>query len=324
MKRSSRKRIKAMSRIYSTADVVSGYDYWYFKLLNYILGIYQYTGLPESLPQRELESNLLLTGHAVLFEDKGELVTTLTELYGFDKYYRPTSATFGNALIPFKNLTFGVDAEVIYNNRIQGSILRSQVVDGGLSTYIRRYARLLADIESSIDIYIINSRFVSYPTAQTEQMAYQIEDFNARVETGEMAVLTDPSFLETFRNVDIHPRTNDTLNDLLIARDKILATFFREIGVKFVQEQKKAQLTEDEVVADEQMLVINLDEMLQERQEGLDRVNSHFGTNIKVEINPAYDRKSFAKEENNENTEFTDESDTAEAGSNPVPDRGNR
>lgn len=293
----ARRRIKELSKLYSVADVVGGFDYWYFKLLNYILGIYQYDGLPDSLPQRELESNLMLLGHAVVFESKGRLLTTITELYGFDEYYRPTKATFGNALIPFKTLTFGQDAEVIYNNRIQGNILRRQAVDSALSSYVKRYARLLADMESSIDIYIINARFNTYPTAQTEQMRNQVEDFNARIEIGERAVLTDPSFLETFRTVDFTPHTGDRLNDLLIARDKILATFFREIGVKFQQEQKKAQLTEDEVTADEQLLLINLDDMLQERQEGLDRVNKHFGTNITVKINPAYDRKSYIKEE---------------------------
>lgn len=303
-----RRRVKELQRIYNVADVINGFDYWYFKLLNYILGIYEYDGLPDSLPARELELNLMLTGHAAIFKSKGRLLTTITELYGFDEYYRPTNATFGNALIPFKNLTFGKDAEIIYNNRIQGSVLRCQVVDSGLSTYIRRYARMLADIESSIDIYMINSRFVSYPTAQTQAMATQLEDFNARIEAGERAALTDPSFLETFRNVDITPRTSDNLNDLLIARDKILATFFREIGVKFQQEQKKAQLTEDEVTADEQLLLINLDDMLQERQAGLERVNQHFGTNITVKINPAYDRKQFqAKEESGDgNTDNND------------------
>lgn len=298
-----RRKKQDLERLYNVRDVVTGYDYWYFKLLNYILGIYQYDGLPDSLPQRELECNLMLTGHAAIFESRGKILTTITELYGFDEYYRPTNATFGNALIPFKNLTFGKDSEIIYNNRIQGSILRCQKVDSGLSTYIRRYARMLADVESSIEAYMVNARFVSYPTAQTQQMARQVEDFNARVEMGEAAVLTDPSLLETFRNVDIHPRTNDSLNDYLIGRDKILATFFREIGVKFQQEQKKAQLTEDEVTADEQLLLINLDDMLQERQEGLERVNNHFGLNITVSINPAYDRRTYQSKEVSEDAD---------------------
>ena len=294
----ARRRKNAMRIMYDVNDVACGYDYWYYKLLNYILGIYQYDGLPDDLPAREIEANLLLTGHAVFFKHKGKLVTTITTLYGFDEYYRPTQATFGNALINFKNLTFGKDAEIVYNNRIQGNILRAQDVDGGLSTYIKRYARLLADVESTINIYTVNSRLLSYPTAKTQQMAIQLEDFNNRIALGERAVLTDPDFLGAFRNVEmVSKSTSDTLNDLLIARDKILGNFFQEIGVKFREQQKKAQMTEDEVEVDEQLLVINLEDMLQERREGLERVNSHFGTNITVKINPIYDRKTYQDKE---------------------------
>ena len=72
--------------------------------------------------------------------------------------------------------------------------------------------------------------------------------------------------------------------------------FFRDIGVKFEQEQKKAQLTEDEVTADEQLLLINIDDMLQERREGAERVNKLFGLNLSVSINPAYDRREASGE----------------------------
>lgn len=292
----SRKYRRLLESLYDVSSVYNGFDYWYFKLLNYVLGIYDYEGLPESLPARELECNLILTGHATVFENKEQLVTTITELYGFDEYYRPDRAVYGNALIPLKNLKIGKDCEVIYNNRIRGNILRVQEVDGGLSTFIRRYSRMLADMESSIENYVVNTRRVSYPTARTQQMAAALEDFHLRIAAGEQAVLTDPDYLESFRNVDLAPqRSSDGINDLLIARDKILSTFFREIGVKFVQEQKKAQLTEDEVVADEQMLLINLSDMLQERQEGLERVNRRYGINATVKINPAYDRRTYQR-----------------------------
>lgn len=298
----ARKRKLDLARMYDVADVANGFDYWYFKLLNYILGIYQYDGLPDSLQQMAVEQNLMLTGHCVIFESKGDIVTDITELYGFDRYYAPTNATFGNALIPFKNLTFGKDAEVIYNNRIRGNVLRIQAVDGGLSTFVRRYARMLADVESTVNIYSVNARLQSYAVAKSQPMATQINDFNARVALGERAVITDQAYLDAFRNVDIvAPRTQDNLNDFLIARDKILSTFFREIGVKFVEQQKRAQLTEDEVTADEQLLLINLEDMLEERREGLERVNRHFGLNISVKINPTFDRKTYQRKEENAN-----------------------
>jgi hypothetical protein len=52
---------------------------------------------------------------------------------------------------------------------------------------------------------------------------------------------------------------------------------------------KKAQVTEDEVEANTQILLISTDDMLNERKLGCDRVNNMFGTNISVKLNPKYE-----------------------------------
>lgn len=281
-----------LKTMYNVSDVRIGYNYWFYKLLDYLLNMFEYDNVPETIPDREIEVNLLLTGHAVFFRDMGELICIPTQIYGFDKYYRPTKATYGNVDVKSKDLIFGKNAEVVFNNRIRGNILQMQGVDGGLLTMIQRYARQLADVESTTNIRVKNSRQTSFAVAKSQAMADQLKNLFNKVEVGEAEVLTDTPFLDAFQNVDIASKTDaEKVNDLLIAREKILATFFREIGVKFQQEQKKAQLTEDEVTADEQLLLINPLTMLNERIEGLKRVNDHFGTNIQVRINPAYDRR---------------------------------
>lgn len=284
----------ATDMMYEVSDVSCGYDYWFYKLLNYCLGIYKYKNLPKSLPAREILMNLLLTGHAVIFQNGTELVTTRTHLFDFDMYYRPTKATFGNVILKSKTLNLGVDSEVVYLNRIQGNVLTNQAVDSGLKTFIARYSRQLADIESTVNIYSVNIRNTSFPVASDEPTKRQVENFYNQMILGNKAVITDNIALETFRNVEIAPvRSGDKLNDLLIARDKILANFFQDIGIKYRQDNKKAQMTEDEIETDEQLLVINVKDMLECQQEGFDRVNNMFGTSIEVYINPVYDRTNY-------------------------------
>ena len=290
----NKKNKKRLEWMYDVADVSSGYDFWFYKLLNYCLGIYKYTGLPSSLPGREILMNLIMTGHAVIFQKGTDLVTTKTVLYDFDMYYRPTKATYGNVKLLSRTLNLGKDAEVVYLNHIAGNVLTNQVVDSGLRSFILRYARQLADIESTANIYAVNMRMTSFPCASDDITKEQVENFYKKIALGERAVIMDNMILEMFRNVELANRiTNDTLNDILIARDKVLANFFQDIGIKYRQEQKKAQLTEDEVEADEQILVIDVEQMKEVQQEGLDRVNDLFGTDIRVEINPIYDRKTY-------------------------------
>lgn len=291
-----RKKKNLIQQLYPVNSVADGFDYWYYKLFNYCLGIYKYSGLPESLPGREILANLIKTGHAVIFEYEGELVTTVTQIYQFDKYYRPTMAVYGNPRIREKKLTFGVNSEIVYLTRIQGNLLTDQMVDSGLNTFICRYARMLADVEATIDIYTVNARNTSFPVGSTDQVRKSIEAFYSKVELGERAVITDDRIIQAFRNVDLARQlTGDQLNDWLIGRDKILAMFMRDIGVKFQQEQKKAQLTEDEVTADEQLLLLNVKDMLEVQREGLERVNKHYGTHITVDLNPVYDRTNYQK-----------------------------
>lgn len=289
---------KQVKLIYDAADVTEGFSYWFYKLLNYCLGIYEYDELPDSLPGREILMNLILTGHAVIFQDRGKLVTTKTSLYDFDMYYRPIHATFGNVRIKSRTLNLGIDSEVVYLTHIQGNVLTDQMVDSGLRTFISRYARQLADIESTSNIYAVNMRATSYPTASDDQTKQQIEAFFNNLTLGKRAVIVDNIVQKSFTPLEISTsRFPDSLNDILIARDKILANFFQEIGIKYRQEQKKAQMTEDEIETDEQLLMLDVEQMRKVQQEGLDKVNDLFGTSITVKINPIYDRKTYQTKE---------------------------
>ena len=276
-------REKNIDKVYDVADVTLGFSYWFWKLLNFCLTIFKYEGLPDSLPQREIESNLLLIGHDLIFDYKGELVTTSTSTFGFDKYYNPTEATYANVVMQSRNLSIGENCEIIYNSSLKDNVLYIKS-DSSMLTFIKRYARLLADVESSLDIYMVNSRLTSYPVVSNDNVAKSIKLFFKKLKAGRNSVISDDAIIQQFRNIDVNRSSiKDGINDWLIARDKILEMFFRDIGVKFYN-PKKAQVSEDELQVNNQMLVISLDDMLQERRRGLERVNRLYGTNITVDI----------------------------------------
>lgn len=280
-----------IEKVYDVSDVSLGYNYWFWKLLNFCMTIFDYQGLPETLPKREIESNLLLTGHDIVFKYRGDIITCNTCLYGFDLYYNPTSATLANPSIrDYINLEIGRNCDIIYNSSLKDNVLYIYS-DGSMLSFIRRYARLLADVESTLDIHMINSRLTSYPVASTDNIVQNIKQFFKKVRAGKTAVITDDAIIQQFRSVDIN-RSNihDGVNDWLVARDKILEMFFRDIGVKFYN-PKKAQVSEDELQVNNQMLVISLDDMLQERRAGVERINNMFGTNITVDISESFKLK---------------------------------
>ena len=86
------KLFKQADMMYDVANVPIGYRYWYKKLLAFMLSIFEYENLPESLPSRELEMCLLLQGYATPFYDGDDIVCVPTSIFGYDKYYKPTMA----------------------------------------------------------------------------------------------------------------------------------------------------------------------------------------------------------------------------------------
>lgn len=275
---------------YDVADIKEGFSYWYFKLFNIVLDMFRYENLPSGLKSRDIEINLILSGHATIVPRKdGKLFCPNSNIFGFDEYYQPIYMTFANPVVKStKTWKIGEDCEIIYNNSLQDSILYIQS-DSGLHTFVSRYARQLADVESTINIYTVNNRLTSIPVANDDATKQSLIQFFKNLIVGKRAIVTDSSIIENFRNVDInHSGIKDGINDWIIARDKIIEQFYRDLGVR-MNNPKKAQVNEEEIEANDQMLLISTDDMLKARKEGIERVNNMFGTNISVKLNEKFD-----------------------------------
>ena len=318
------------SQMYDVADVWGGFCYWFDKLLAYCLNIFEYEGLPDTLPAKELESNLLITDHAVVFRINGKPYTCYTTLTGFDAYYNPTSATYaqprlGSGTLALQNypkpsgdMKRGV---IIYNSDLQHSVLGT-IIDGSLSSFISRYARQLADLESTANIKAVNIRAPYMATADDDNVKNSVVSFFRKLVLGKREIVADSSIVPNLKAIELSSdKSTEKVIDVILARDKILEQFYREIGVRFYQ-SKRAQVNTEEVSANDDMLLISLDDMLRAREEGIDAVNKEFGLNIKVKLNEA-----FAKSTEVENADSNDQTRLIEQGAggeDPNEVQGNR
>lgn len=288
---------RQLKKMYDVADVPTSYKYWFYKLLGLTLTMFDYEGLPESLPAREIELQLQLTNHCVTFMKKGKIWTTETSLFEPDEYYQPRRFTYAQPVLGSgtKNLS-DADVCIIYNNVLKDTI-HGIDVDASLLTFISHYARQLADLSSTINIYTVNSRLTDYPIGKTDSVRQSIQNFFNQLAVGKRSIISDDDIiLNGFATAAAGTkRTADTLKDYIQCKDVILEQFFRDIGVKF-RHPKAAQMSEEEVESDEQVLLISLDDMLKSRQEGIKRFNETYGLDVSVKINPKFDRPSTIQE----------------------------
>ena len=98
----------------------------------------------------------------------------------------------------------------------------------------------------------------------------------------------------------------------MIAREKILKSFYSDIGVRSAFE-KRSNSVEAEVEADTSLLLLNLSDMIACREKGAEEVNKMFGTNWSVHVAKEID---YGAE--NERTQFDSSSEVhiAEGGEN--------
>lgn len=295
-----KRKEKNIKQLIDTADVISGFNFWYDRLLAFCLSMFDYKNLPNTLSSYEIESNLILTGHCTIFESDGEIITNQSVLFGNDLYLQPTNAT--TAVINRRNPTLrinhifnsygqkGKNAITFYNSILKEYTLGLKT-DSSLNNFISRYARQLADIDSTISIYTVSIRDTYIPTSDDSKTKESLLTFYNKRALGKRAIVSDNSIVPLLKSIDISSGKNvkDGLNDLLIARDKILESFYRDIGIKFYN-PKKAQVGEAETEANNNLLLINTADLYNARIKGINEVNSMFKTNIEVDFSDSFKR----------------------------------
>lgn len=275
---------KKVKDIYDVSEVVAGYEYYKHMLLEKALGMFLYDNCPKSLPQEQIERRLITDGYAVIFKHpKYGLVTSPAALYGKDIYYMPDQATYTQVVLGSGNLKIGKDCVVVYNSQVD------QYNPQGLTPLIKRYARMLADIDSSIENMIINSRQQKMYYAKSPNAAAALEAAIEDMQNGKTASIKMNTFLEMIKGLDWNDSTNSGMNldKYLSSKTKILADYLQEIGVKTAFEKNERLIT-SEVAAPDQLLTVNTADLEYCRKRDFEAVNKMFNENIIPRHNSAY------------------------------------
>ena len=268
-----------------------GYDYWKSILTERAMRLFVWKNTGD-VPQREIEFALMLNGSCGVTNKYKNTMAVFNGQYSgsptiyYDMYedYAVYSPVYSKILKVDKNVA------VIRNNNCMNSII----------PLVHRYATMLSHTEVSFINTLINGRDSGgIPIASTNAQKIAIENYRNSLFNGKVTSILDPAFSGVqFLSVD----KNTTLNikDLMETRKNLLNSFYEDLGVKTARE-KKGNMIQNEVNANDSMLMLNLSDMLYNRQLGCEKVNKLFGTNWSVDISEELKYNEFVKGgENNE------------------------
>lgn len=276
-------------------------------IINYFLSrtqkMFTYTGLPDTIPQRNLELMLQCGGFVCVtsVESAGG------DLYAFNggiggepnPYYMPTIFTVANPALNFnKMLTIDKDCVIIPNDGTYS----------GLLPLLRKYATLLAENELSMRCAIINLRIKEIISAPDDRTKKSAEIYLEEVEDGKTGVIADNAFLD---GIKIHPASSSvsqsTLTNLIELEQYIKASLYNELGLHSNYNMKREAINAAESQIDNDALQPLIENMLDCRREALEKINKMYGTNISVELSSVW-----AEEEEQESPEQEQEPEKEE------------
>lgn len=269
---SNESKITKLNRVSCSYAVL--YRYWRESLFERVMRLFIWEGTEDVMP-KEIESRLILQGHCGITKIKKEkeLTAMFGSFNGVTKYQDEFSHYMVHCPIYSGNNKIGKDIVVINNNA-----LRNPTFD-----LIHHYATLLGHTEVTLINILINARDSGgVPIVSTQKQKQSVEEYQAKIFNGAYGIVTDIGNLGiNYAGTD--RKTNQALMEVMECREKLIKSFYSDIGVRSSFE-KRNNTVQAEVEADTSLLLLNLSDMLKQREIGCEEVNKLFGTNWSVHV----------------------------------------
>ena len=286
------------------------------KMLSKTQRIFEYKNLPEELPAREIELITQTVGFTIWKKVDGKMYVFYGGLGGIpNEYYLPTQAIVVNPFLKY-NKILEIDEECV--------VMWNDSMHMGICDLNERYASLIAECEVSLRIATVNTRIPAILNTNTDTDKDTALQYLKDIENGELAVLGTDNFVENiFKVQDYNNKSITHIKELIEEHQYLFAKWWNELGVNANYNMKREAINESEASMNEDALLPLLDDMLENRKIGIEKINKMFGLNIEVDFSSSWQklRKDIEIAQEVEESNVTEEPEKPEQ-SNPDDEKG--
>lgn len=238
--------------------------------------MFEYDGLPDSIPQKELERLLQTTGNAFVTSVDGVLYALSGGKGGEpDVYGRATLYTVANPALKL-NKTYDIQKD--------GVLIENDSNGESLLPLIGRYAVLYTDGLISLNTASILTRITMLISASDDKTKQSADEFLRKIQDGEFSIIGENAFFKGV-NMQTAPTTNSVyITQLIELIQYYKASMYNELGLNANYNMKRERLNLGEVSMSVDVLLPYVDNMLKERQNAVEKINEMFDTEISVKL----------------------------------------
>lgn len=267
--------------------------------------MFEYEGLPDTIPAYMLELYLQIFGYAAFIKVDNtnpiwypSQLDTPDGLYIFyggiggerDIYYRPRLFTAANPRL--KN---SIKATILYEQPMEVEtpcvLMKNDRNYCGLVPLYNRYAAQLTENDISIRSAQINARAQIGISVNCDRDAETARKYLDGLEAGKLAVMGETSFLNGISVANVSTQSSNHIIQLIELQQYLKASWYNELGLNVNFNMKREYMSEEEIAVNTDILLPLVDDMLKCREEACELINQVFGTNIKVRKSSAWANK---------------------------------
>ena len=245
-------------------------------MLDRTQSMFKWSGLPDSIPSRMLELYLQINGYVGITSIDGTLYAMRGGLGGEpDAYYMPTIFIIANpALDVSRNLRINEECVIIPNDACYM----------GLMPMFNRYASGMAENELSINIASVMSRIIDLISATDDRTRASALQYLEDIKAGKLGVIASSEFFEGISTHDFGSHSKSVITDLIELEQYYKASWFNELGLNANYNMKREALSSAESQLNNDALLPLIDNMLECRKLGAEKINNMYGTDISVDL----------------------------------------
>ena len=282
------------------------------QLNNYMLAktlsMFEYTGLPETIPAKELEKILQLKGFAFISEVNGKLYAlSATKSGEQDAYGNCLQVTIANVYLNFNKTLSIADDGVLFSN---------DEMDIGLYPLFEKYNSQLVENEINMIMWGFNSRTQKLLSAPDDKTAESANQYIKKIIDGELSIIGDNAMFDGVKVQPTNTGNGFNIQSMIEYQQYIKSTLYNEIGISSNFNMKRERLVKGEVEQNEDSLFPFVYNMLQCRMDAVARINEKYGLNITVDFGSVWKIKQVELEQELNNEQKTTQGNSENSGGN--------
>ena len=259
----------------------SSAHYYRLYLLKKLFGRFGFSGIPEGWDEDYMLEVLFLNGYFTVTDTEAGVLPLKCGLTGINVFEKPTTVIVANPVLG--NFERMIDVNCV--------VVQLQPNYEGVYALINRYATLLAMCDSSIAVNLMNTKTAHVFGATNKAQAETFKKMYDEISCGNPAVfIRDDINEENFFTMPV--KQYFIADDVQMLKRKIVAEFLTEIGINNTNLDKRERLTDNEVEANDQEVIANIQCWIDNITWGINKVNKMFGLNI------AFTVRDFGGKEN--------------------------